>query len=116
MRRGLVLVGLAASARALTTRSSRVVTRGNWRSGMRGGSVVQMSSAPREVEVQAAADFKMITEEEATVRKGAGVAIGGGGHPLRRRGKVCTSLALCAGLPLRRHAEGALCRNAPAHT
>ena len=76
MRRGLVLVGLAASARALTARSSSVVTRGNWRSSMRGGSVVQMSSAPREVEVQAAADFKMITEEEATVRKGAGVAIG----------------------------------------
>ena len=72
MRRGLVLVGLAASARALTTRSSSVVTRGNWRSSMRGGSVVQMSSTPREVEVQAAADFKMITEEEATVRKGAG--------------------------------------------
>ena len=45
-------------------------------SGNAVASCMQMSSAPREVEVQAAADFKMITEEEAAVRKGAGVAIG----------------------------------------
>ena len=44
--------------------------------GTMAGGRSRMGSAPTPTETEAAASFKMITEEEATVRKVAGVGIG----------------------------------------